>query len=254
VERKKRKMKTFLTAIFIGVCHIAMAQTTKIIRGDAPPSQTGGIDIKKIINGVTDTNVYDMDGNIIDSVTVGKMLRTYDYYAAFSIPKGQTSLKRVIEKADPEKDAETERYFKMTNRPKSDKLWYGITLDLKPLEQRTDVSKLEGKGVVLIFWKSARAHHYFEGINNVIADNIGDKKFEVFAITGQSYNDAKRSLQINPILNAHQIVDAEKIVDDYGVTESFVLVVTNAQHQVTYAITTFAAITPRVLKRLFKEL
>jgi hypothetical protein len=76
----------------------------------------------------------------------------------------------------------------------------------------------------------------------------------VFAITDKDYVDAKRVLQKNPILNAHQIVDAQNIKDQFDVTERFVLVVTNAQHQVTYAITTFAAVTPRVLKRLFKEL
>jgi hypothetical protein len=248
-------MKNLFVVILIIAGNIAVAQTTKIIRGDAPPSQTGGVDVRKLIGGITDQNIYDMDGNILDSVTAGKMLRTYDYYSAFSIPKGQTSLKRVVKKADPKEDAETERYMKITHRPKSSKLWDGITLDLKPLEQRTDVSKLEGKGIVLIFWKgSASAHRYYESINDVIADNIGDKKFDVFAITAQSYNEAKQSLQKNPILNAHQIIDAESVIDDYGITEPFVLVVTNARHQVTYAITTFAAVTPRVLKRLFKEL
>jgi hypothetical protein len=248
-------IKLIFAIILIAVSQLTLAQTTtKIVRGDAPPSQTGGIDIRKMINGIADMNVYDMDGNVVDSVTVARLLRTYDYYQAFSIPKGQTSLKRVIQKADPEEDAKTEKYFKMTQRPASSKLWDGITLDLSPLEKRTDLSKLDGKAIVLLFWKDAPARNLYQSINDVVADNIADNKFEVFAITDLSYNDAKRSLLKNPILNAHQIVDAGSIKDQFGVTESFALVVTNAQHQVTYAIKTFAPLTPRVLKRLFKAL
>jgi hypothetical protein len=127
-------LKVPFVMIFIAMSQLAIAQTTKIIRGDAPPSQTGGVDIRKLIGGITDHNIYDMDGNILDSLTAGKMLRTYDYYSAFSIPKGQTSLKRVVKKADPKEDAETEQYMKMSHSPKSSKLWVGLTLDLSPLK------------------------------------------------------------------------------------------------------------------------
>jgi hypothetical protein len=254
VKRNTNTLKVFFVIVFITTYQLSTAQTSKIVSGNDPVRQAGGVNVSTLLKGITDKNIYDMEGNILDSAAAAKLLRTYEYQSAWAIPKGQTSLKRVVQKVDPVKQAEMDRYVKMVNRPKSNKLWEGVTLDLSPLEKRTDLEKLQGKAVVLIFWSAQPAHDLYGRVNEVIADNMGSNKFEVFAITHNPYNVAKEGLKKNPILNAKLVLDAPGIVDYYETGNKPVIVVTNAQHQITYAITSYATMTPRILNKLLKEL
>jgi hypothetical protein len=195
-----------------------------------------------------------MDGNVLDSVTVIKLLKTYEYRRAWSIPKGQTELKRVVRKIDPKQQEEIDNYYKLKHRPKSPRLWENITLDLSPLAKRTDLSQLEGKAIVLIFWTDSRSSNIYSEVNEVIANYIGQNKFEVFAVTHLPYDVAATVLKRSPILNAHQIISVPSVTDFYQTEDMPVIVVTNAQHQITYTMTNNVDITPRMLNNLLKAL
>jgi hypothetical protein len=74
------------------------------------------------------------------------------------------------------------------------------------------------------------------------------------AITGLAYNEAKKYNNINPILNAHFIIDAQAILNAYGVGDKPAIVVADTNHLVKYAVVNYVAITPRILNNLLSEL
>ncbi|MES2429094.1 MAG: hypothetical protein V4560_19085 [Bacteroidota bacterium] len=200
---------------------------------------------------VTDPNIYDVSGNIVDSVVAKKMIRTYEYeMSVHSIEGG--GAKRVIHKVDHVLYARMDKETMLTHHPNSEKLQEGVTLDLNPLANRTDLSKLDGKAIVLIFWKPQYRGMYAQ-VNEVIEDFIGTNKFDVFAITHLSYDAANEYLKKYPI-NAHQVIDAPGIVDFYGIDDEPVIVITNAQHQITYSIKGSVALIARTLHKALKEL
>jgi hypothetical protein len=202
-------------------------------------------------------DIYGDDGKIIDSATAVAMLKTFKYKSHFGIPPGQTELKRMVSKIDSVAQEREDKNIIALSRAESPKLWPGAKLDLGPLSGRTDIAKLDGKAVVLIFWR-ANAHPRgttsYEEINDVIAKYIDKKKFEVMAITGLAYNEAKKYNNINPILNAHFIIDAQAILNAYGVGDKPAIVVTDTNHLVKYAVVNYVAITPRILNNLLSEL
>jgi hypothetical protein len=242
-------MKAFFVAILLSCCSVVFAQNIIVVK---EKSITGG-EYNRIMPKVTDPKVYDRAGNVLDSVKVRQMVKTFDYGVGQAIPKGQTEYKHVLMKLDHVREAEIDARTKLQFRPKSPKFWEGVTLDLSPLAKRIDLSKLEGKAVVLIFWSNQYPGSMFAPTNDVIADYIGGGKFDVYAITQLPYDVAKEYLTKTPI-NAHQILNAQSIVDFYDTQNDVVVVVTNAKHQVTFAITGQAAMTPRTLNKLLKEL
>jgi hypothetical protein len=207
----------------------------------------------KAMMSVTDKTIYDQEGNIVDSVTAKAKERTFEYSIGLGVPKGQTAYKRMLFKVDTARQNITDGFIKKSWRPESPKLWEGVTLDLSELSKRTDVSKLNGQALVLIFWKRHPGKMY-ERVNEVIAEYIGNDKFKVFAITHESYTDAVSAFKKDPILNAKNIVDAQSIVDFYGTDNIPTIVVTNARHQVTFAIKEYAVLIPRTLNKLLKAL
>jgi hypothetical protein len=213
-----------------------------------------GAEYAKMFPKVTDPKIYDRSGKVLDSAEVKKLVKTFEWGVGQAIPEGQTEYKHVLIKANLKYQAEADKATKLQFRPESPKLWEGVTLDLSPLANRTDLAKLEGKAVVLIFWISQSGVNMYSQVNDVIADYIGNAKFEVFAITHHPYDVAMPAFKRNPVLNAHNVFDAQSIVDYYGTDNKPVIVVTNAQHQITYAITQHAGMTPRTLNKLFKEL
>jgi hypothetical protein len=239
----------FVTALLFG-CSVAFAQT----QTTATRKTMTGAEFAKMMPKVTDPNVYDRYGKVLDSAEVKMLVKTFEWGVGRAIPEGQTEYKSVLIKVDLKHQAESDRATRLQFRPASPKLWEGVTLDLSPLAQRTDLAKLQGKAVVLIFWIDQYAGNLYGKVNEVIADYIGTHKFEVFAITHHPYDIAIPSFKKNPILNAHNVFDAQSIVDFYGTDNKAVVVVTNAQHQVTFAITGHAAMTPRTLNKLLKEL
>ncbi|TSJ38870.1 hypothetical protein FO440_20425 [Mucilaginibacter corticis] len=242
-------MKKFITAALLLSCSASFAQN-----GTTTTQRTiKGSDLIKMMPKVTDPKVYDMAGNVIDSVKAKQMLKTFDYNLGMAQPVGQTEFKHVLIKANHALDARIDKETRVRCRPKSPKLWEGTVLDLKPFAKHTDLNKLQGKALVLLF----RARQYplmYPKINDVIANYISNNKFEVFAINNLSYEDAMAAQKADPVLNAHNIIDAQDITDFYETNNEAVIVVTNAQHQITYAVTGEVAVTPWVLNGLLKAL
>jgi hypothetical protein len=243
-------MKRLLVAMLLLNCTVGFAQTqTTVTR-----KTMTGAEFAKMFPKVTDPRVYDRSGKVVDSAEARKLVKTFEWGISQAIPEGQTEYKHVLTKVNLKRQEESDRATRLQFRPASPKLWEGVTLDLSPLAKRTDLDKLEGKAVVLIFWLSQSGSNMYSQVNDVIADYIGTNKFEVFAITHHPYDVAIPAFKRNPILNAHNVFDAQSIVDFYGTEEKATIVVTNSQHQITYAITGHAGMTPRMLYKLFKTL
>ena len=199
-----------------------------------------------------DHRIYDVSGKVVDSATAKKMAKTFEYELGLQKRAGEQEYKYVIQKVNLAKKEQEDKAELPFHRPKSEKLLEGATLDLSPLVNRTDLSKLEGKAIVLIFWKPQYGG-LFASTYEVIDDFIGTNKFDVFAITNLPYDAARDFLKKHPI-NAHHIIDASSIVDFYGIDDEPVIVVTNAQHQITFAIKGSLTMIPRVLHKALKEL
>ncbi len=242
-------MKTLFIAALLGCWSVAFAQTGIVT---TRKSMTGE-EYKKFSAQfkVTDPNIYDASGNIVDSVAAKKMVRTYEYEMSVRTIEGGGA-KRIISKVNLPRREQKDKVEMQEYRPKSEKLQEGVTLDLSPLVKRTDLSKLEGKAVVLIFWKPQYRGMYTQ-VNEVIDDFIGTNKFDVFAITHLPYDAANEYLKKYPI-NGHQVVDASGIVDFYGIDDEPVIVITNAQHQITYSIKGEVGLMARTLHKALKEL
>jgi len=246
-------MKKVISAALLLSCSVAFAQTTAIVT----QKTIKGSDMIKMMPKITDPKIYDKAGNIVDSAAAVAMLKTYNYTQGYGIPAGQTETKHMIFKTDPAQQKAMDDRVKLMLRPANPKLWEGKTLDLKPLVTHTDTGKLAGKAVILIFWKNVGqpvgVTSYAE-INDIVAKYIGSNKFEVFAITNLDYDGAFDYSRINPISNAHHIMDAKAITDAYNIKDKPAIIVTDTKHQITYSATDFPAMTPRVLNKQLSEL
>ncbi|MDB5157821.1 MAG: hypothetical protein JWR50_2528 [Mucilaginibacter sp.] len=241
-------MKKIISAALLLSCSVAFGQQATV----TPKTMTGA-QFNAMIPKVTDPKVYDMSGKVLDSVKVKQMVKTLDYGVGMAKLAGQTEYKHVLIKANHATNARIDKETRLTRRPKSPKLWEGTALDLKPLAKHVDIDKLQGKALVLLF-RASQYPKMYPKINDVIANYIGDNKFEVFAISNLSYEDAMNAQKADPVLNAHNIIDAQDITDFYETEGDAVIVVTNAQRQITYAVTAQVGVTPWVMNGLLKAL
>lgn len=250
--------RTFTAALLISV--FAACSKTTVTKETAATKETiatfkivKGSEIKKLMPDITDPKIYDSTGNVVDSATARRMVRSFDYTLGRGTPVGQAETKRMLFKVNHATEGRFDADMKMRLRPKSPKLWEGVTLDLTPLAKHADLSKLNGKAIVLLFWNN-RYGNMYERVNDVTSDYINGNKFAVFAITDLGYAEAKTAQKTTPILNARHIVDAQDITSFYATGGDALVVVTNAQHKITYAVTGSAAMTPRILNSLLKTL
>jgi len=240
-------MKKILIAALALSCSAAFAQQTVVV------TRMTGAEYARIAPKITDKNIYDQEGNIVDSAKARQMVKTFEYEMWQTIPAGQTEYKHVVAKVDHAKEERSDKTSLAMFWPKSSKLTEGVELDLSPLAKHTDVGKLEGKAVVLLFRNNQYAF-MFDHINDAIANNIDNNKFEVFAITGLDYASAKAAQKQMPILNAHHIIDAQDLINFYETKGDATVVVTNLLHQIIYAARSGPAMTPRTLNKLLKAL
>lgn len=211
-----------------------------------------------MFNAGTDRRIYNEAGLPVDSAEAFKLVKTFEYTLGLGQINHQGPYKRMLFKARPDRDKLTDPIIKKMLAPKGAKLQEGIELDLTPFGKRIDAAKVQGKAIVLIFWCAGcfggSKPDAYADINEVIARYVEDKKFEVYAVTHLPYDEATNALKKNPILNAHQLFDSESTTQAYETANRPVIVVTDKNHKITYAITNNAQITPRVLNGLLKEL
>jgi len=241
-------MKNILTVALLLSGSVTLAQTGKL-------RTMTGAEATKMLPKITDSKYYDREGHVIDSAKARQMIKSFDYETWGAIPAGQTEYKNVLVKVNHAQQDKKDAGFRLFSRPKNPKLWDGATLDLTPIAKHTDVSKLDGKAIVLLFWNGAPGYKYmYDNINEIVSNYIAGNKFEVFAITHLDYESAKNNQKNNPIMNAYHIVDAGDITDFYDTEHKALIVVTNAQHQITYAAQNAPEMLPRTLNKLLKGL
>lgn len=236
-----------LALLLVGSATFAQ-QTVRVVT-----KQMTGAEAMKIIPKVTDPKIYDRAGNIIDSAEARAKVKSFDYEMGMAIPAGQKEYKNVLFKVDHAQQDEMDARFKMMMRPANPKVWEGVTLDLTPLAKHTDTTKLVGKAVVLLF-RNQNYGFMYKSINDAIENSIDKNKFEVFVITKLDYASAKTAQKNAPILNAHHIVDAQDLTDAYETKGDALIIVTNAQHQITYSAKSGPAMAGRTLNKLLKAL
>ncbi len=217
-----------------------------------------GSDLNKMFH-VTDHTIYTREGDVVDSVTALKMVKTLEYQTGYGNVKGQEGLKRVITKIDPARQEQMYQILKTQPvlRPRSPKTQEGVVLDLKPIANRLDTVKLKGKALLLIFWcagcYSGSTPDQFMEINDITSAYADPSKLEVVAITQHSFDVGATALKKSPILNARHIFDASDINAAYNTGDRPLILLTNKDHKIIYAMAQHAAITPWMLNKLLKE-
>ena len=253
-------MKHLLLFILLFCNTILFAQNTQQITTTAPVTKImSGADLQKMIGNVTDRNIYDNDGNIVDSVTAATKVKSFEYQLGFGTPPGQTGYKHILSKIDP--DRQLMMYKTMKNIPslrlRSPKLQDGVVLDLKPIVKRADTAKLIGKAIIMIFWcpscYSGSVPDQYKEINDVISTYYDPNKIQVLAITHASFVEAADALKKSPILNAHNIFEASYITDDYQTDNRPAIIMTDKNHKIIFSLAGHAALSPWMLNKLLKE-
>ena len=121
-------MKKIFTVALLLSCSAVFAQQTVVV---TRKTMTGA-EANRMFSKITDPKIYDMSGNLIDSVKAAQMVKTFDYTMGRGTPVGQTETKRVLFKSNHAMDARIDKETRVYNRPKSEKLHEGVVLDLKP--------------------------------------------------------------------------------------------------------------------------
>lgn len=250
------KRTLFIIPLFYTVTALAQTQGAKIVRTESVTMK--GAEAQKMFGDLKDKNIYDTKGNVVDSASADKMLRTFDYQMSFSKKTGQEEFRRVISKIDPVKQAVVDSSVKARLRPKSDKLQEGIILDLKPLARKMkDTKRLSGKALVLIFWCdgcfSGSTPDAYARINEVLSNYMDPEKLEILTITHHPFEAAFIGLNKNPIVNTEHVYDAAVVTEGYQTENKPTIVMTDKNHKILYAITWNAMITPRILNTLLKK-
>lgn len=198
--------------------------------------------------------VYDEAGKRIDSVEAVKLTKTFEYGIGLtSQPDG--TYRRIFSKINLVRQAQMDADAKSRIAPKNPELQEGAMLDLTPFGGRMPESKVFQKALVLIFWYPGCFGHAdgFGDSNEVIAKYIDTKKFEVYAVTKYSYDQATNALNISPIQNAHHLFDSPELMSHYSPSYN-TIIVTDKEHRITYSAVGNAGMTPRTLNKLLKAL
>jgi hypothetical protein len=213
----------------------------------------------RLAASVTDRNIYDSQGNVVDPAKAAEMEKTFEYHTNVGQINGQPTLRHVIRKINP--DLQTRIYQTINNIPelkvKSAKLQVGATLKLKPIARRVDTTKLVGKAIVMIFWRPAHPgepmYDQYHDINNAIAPYANSGKLQVIAITHLGFDKAADELKYNPILNAQLITGAPSINYDYETNDEPMLIMTDTSHKIILSATRHVFETAWMLHQLLKE-
>jgi len=225
--------------------------TTRIMKGSELNRILG--DMK-----VTDENYYDVEGNILDPADVKAKLMSFDYEPSIRKLKQFPDYKHVISKVDKKIQAEMDSIYSFTLQPTSAKLKTGTILDTKPLYSYVDKKRLDGKIIALIFWSDAyyakTAIDVNEKLNNVLNEYKIPGKIEILAITHHPAGRAAQALLRNPIINTQHILDAQDLTKAYGTENDLVMLLTDPNHKILYAVRGSAAMTPRQFDKYLKRM
>ncbi|MDB5003598.1 MAG: hypothetical protein JWQ34_1823 [Mucilaginibacter sp.] len=219
-----------------------------------------GADYNKMFKfKVTDRNIYDQEGHVVDSVTADKMVKSMDYGISLVSTNGQESFRRTLTKINPKQQESIYQSLKdLPHALRSRRLQDGLTLDLKPISQRVDTAKLLGKAIIMIFWctecySGAGVPNQYHAVNDVISTYYNPDKLQVIAITDSPFDVAAEALKKSPILNARNVFEASGITDAYQTDNRPVIVMTDKAHKILFSISNNAGVTVWMLNKLLKE-
>lgn len=88
-------------------------------------------------------DVYDEQGNRVDSLKVVNMLVGKEYRIVLKKKESDSQFRKIIEKRDLKKEAETYELIKISLRPASPRLKVGSVLNLDPLAKKTNIDALK---------------------------------------------------------------------------------------------------------------
>ena len=200
-----------------------------------------------------DPRIYDVNGNVIDSAEVQRLLATYEYRLGRASINGD--YKHVLSKINFEQQAEIDRETKLKLKPASPKLHEGATLNLKPFKKYTDIKALNDKAIVLIIWCDGcyGSRDAYKPVNDVLKRFIHKDQLAVLTVTNHSVEQANAALKKNPIINTQHIIAASDIVKELEIKRPVILI-TDLNHKILYSITNNAELTARTLFFTLKDM
>ncbi len=204
----------------------------------------------------TDPTFYDMEENKIDSVEAIKKLKSYEYKLGSKHFRGE--YRKILVKVNPTIQANLDSITKEMLKPKSAKLQIGFTLNTRPMADYIDLDPLKDKAVLLIFWcrgcYGSGLINGYSTVNEVTEKYLNPEKLQIITITNHNINDAREALDKSPIINNRHILNAGSLTAAYKTDNRPLIVLTDRNHKILYAIRETAEITPRTLNRLLKEI
>lgn len=223
---------TLLLSLLLCASIIVIAQTTTKTTSRMVTTKGGSLNKMMDKSG----NVYDEQGNVVDSVQVAEMLKGEKYRITIMRKVPDTMFRRVIQKIDPIKDAEEYERMKIALRPPSPKLQVGTALDLDPLAKKINIEALKQKSILMIFWyPGCFATENYDVVNRLIRSIKNPDSLEVLLISHETVNRVAEGLKKTPIFYSQLIIDAAPIIKTYR-TESWpIVILTDQNHIIKFA-------------------
>ena len=201
-----------------------------------------------------DPRIYDVNGKVIDSAEVQRLLATYEYWLGRH--RINNEYKHVLSKINFEQQAEIDRETKLKLKPYSPKLQEGTTLDLKPFKKYTDIKALDDKAIVLIIWCDGCYGgniDAYKPVNDVLRRFINQEKLAIMTVTSHSVEQANVALKKSPIINTQHIIAATDIIKEFEIKRPVILI-TDTDHKILYSVTNNAEMTARTLFFTLREI
>ncbi|ETZ21942.1 hypothetical protein [Pedobacter sp. V48] len=223
-------MKTTLAfSLLLSISSITFAQTTT-----SGTVTMNGAELNKMIDQSKD--VYDEEGNKVDSLKVVNMLEGKEYRIVLKKRDSDSQFRKIIEKRDLKKEAETYDLIKISLRPASPRLKVGSILDLDPLAKKTNIDALKKKSILMIFWyPNCFDTGDYNKVNDVIRSVKNPENLEILLITHETVNKVVEGLKQTPIFYTKLLIDASSITEAYQTNNMPLLIVTDRNHTINFA-------------------
>lgn len=224
---------TLLIFLLLTISSITFAQTTKKTTASSTVTMNGS-ELNKMIDQNKD--VYDEEGNKVDSLKVVNLLQGKEYRIVLKKKDSDSQFRKIIEKRDLKKEAETYELIKISLRPASPKLKVGSILDLNPLAKKTNIDALKNKSILMIFWHpNCFETGDYDKVNKVIRSVKNPENLEVLLITYETVDKVAEGLKQTPIFYTKLLIDASSVTKAYQTNNMPLLIVTDQNHTINFA-------------------
>lgn len=216
-------------SLLLSISSITFAQTTT-----SGTITMNGSELNKMIDQSKD--VYDEQGNRVDSLKVVNMLVGKEYRIVLKKKESDSQFRKIIEKRDLKKEAETYELIKISLRPASPRLKVGSVLNLDPLAKKTNIDALKKKSILMIFWHpNCFETGDYNKVNEVIRSVKNPENLEVLLITYETVDKVAEGLKQTPIFYTQLLIDASSITKAYQTNNLPLLIVADQNHNINFA-------------------